>query len=1045
MELRDVDEGGPAPARQAATPQGKGFAKSNSYLDPAYSQFELEAAEKVGIEPSLIRGARIYGEKTNRDVTSNKGARSVYQIIPETRAALKKKYGVDAYASDKEASLATAYLLKENLDRNKGNVEQAIGEYHGGTDRSQWGPVNKAYRKRVLGGLGLSVGELTDVDEVPKTGFQTYGAGKVATDLGSQELQYRGKGRAPIRIGGIDIGDFGPTARMMIERAAKAPGRAVLGLADLFRGITEAPMAALPGPTGELFRKKAARDVAARKGIEERFGLGEPEPVTTKAGEIPALPRQLGVLAEFLGMAPFGAAGAMTKGVGAGKALTTGVVGATGGAASSIAGEVFGKHTARALGGDEEKGALVGSILVPGVTGLLGTVAANKVFKSVDTGLSKMKISGLSPAAQKQAAESLLSEELQKAIAADPKAMGRTAEAAALQKKFPGLKFTIERASGAPGLISEKERIMGTTPEAISRGAAESERNLAAIQAGQEAMFPAGKTKFTQPARIQRQAALKELDAKTAELENRARVLAQRTPVGKQQAIGGELKDIRDRLSVAGKEKTAALFAEAKDAAAAQNIRPDTTSTVSSLKELLGDKYRIAQDKPTIIGRIIKKFDPAQEKLPPAKTVEEVIRRRQLEQAPKTADFGEFYSFHKEVGKEAAAARRAGNLEEAGILDKLYGTMQNEINRFDSPAYGDFYKKFSGYKAYYRDTYAPKFKEGVGGKMTRTNRFGEITPDEQVVSNLILNPTGMDEALRMVGNDPAGIAAISKGVIDKFARDVGVPETGVVNPKLAKKWISDNAEILGKIPEVKRNLTDTSTTTEMILRRRQQLVKERKALDNDVLAKVLRSEDPAAEVGQRLKNPSELRSLFESVKSDAEASKSLARTVASKISEMPNPGKYLAENGAVLKPMLDQLGKTHFQNLKAITRAGEIEKRVTVPTHVRAPGTQDIGEELLGTKLPSIWSRLTNPRISSAGWNMLDIGNRFVFKVRGEHMEKLKEAMLFNPDVTEVLAQIQKTGATKAKADTLRAHLLAHGIRVGGVAAGKQGFREKEE
>lgn len=84
------------------------------------------------------------------------GARSVYQIIPATRTAVLKKYGIDAYAGPEQAALAAGYVLKEGLDRNGGNRAAAVAEYHGGTDRRRHGPVTQAYVARVTGSGGQS-------------------------------------------------------------------------------------------------------------------------------------------------------------------------------------------------------------------------------------------------------------------------------------------------------------------------------------------------------------------------------------------------------------------------------------------------------------------------------------------------------------------------------------------------------------------------------------------------------------------------------------------------------------------------------------------------------------------------------------------------------------------------------------------------------------------------------------------------------------------------------------------------------------------------
>ncbi|SIO50477.1 Transglycosylase SLT domain-containing protein [Burkholderia sp. GAS332] len=122
-----------------------------SYLDPAYDRYEVDAAQKAGIDPALLRAIRTRGERSNADQVSSAGARSVYQIIPQTRDGIIRNHGFDPYASPQNAALGAAMILKEGLQRNHGDVQAAVGEYHGGIDRRNWGPVNAAYRARVAG------------------------------------------------------------------------------------------------------------------------------------------------------------------------------------------------------------------------------------------------------------------------------------------------------------------------------------------------------------------------------------------------------------------------------------------------------------------------------------------------------------------------------------------------------------------------------------------------------------------------------------------------------------------------------------------------------------------------------------------------------------------------------------------------------------------------------------------------------------------------------------------------------------------------------
>jgi len=123
-----------------------------SFDDPAYDAADSSAAATAGIDPILLRAIRTRGEQSNADQVSSKGATTPYQFIPATRKAILDKYGIDVTLNPQNASLGAAYLLKEGIDRNGGDASAAVAEYHGGLDRKQHGPINRAYVERVMGG-----------------------------------------------------------------------------------------------------------------------------------------------------------------------------------------------------------------------------------------------------------------------------------------------------------------------------------------------------------------------------------------------------------------------------------------------------------------------------------------------------------------------------------------------------------------------------------------------------------------------------------------------------------------------------------------------------------------------------------------------------------------------------------------------------------------------------------------------------------------------------------------------------------------------------
>lgn len=126
------------------------------YTDPGYNAIDLGVEEKLGLPTGLLTAIRTRGERSNADQVSSAKAKTVYQVIPETRDAIIAKYKIDPWLSPENAALGAGYLLKEGLERNRGDVSQSVGEYVGGIDRKNWGPVTKSYINRVMTGFKQS-------------------------------------------------------------------------------------------------------------------------------------------------------------------------------------------------------------------------------------------------------------------------------------------------------------------------------------------------------------------------------------------------------------------------------------------------------------------------------------------------------------------------------------------------------------------------------------------------------------------------------------------------------------------------------------------------------------------------------------------------------------------------------------------------------------------------------------------------------------------------------------------------------------------------
>lgn len=124
-----------------------------SYKDPLYADLSAKVEQKLGLPVGLVRSVIQDGERTDADMVSPKGARHVGQFIPATRNSMIEKYGIDPWLNANTAVESVGLLLKENLDRAGGDVQQAVRQYHGGLDPKNWGAANNAYWGRVARGF----------------------------------------------------------------------------------------------------------------------------------------------------------------------------------------------------------------------------------------------------------------------------------------------------------------------------------------------------------------------------------------------------------------------------------------------------------------------------------------------------------------------------------------------------------------------------------------------------------------------------------------------------------------------------------------------------------------------------------------------------------------------------------------------------------------------------------------------------------------------------------------------------------------------------
>ncbi|AFK54037.1 lytic transglycosylase domain-containing protein [Tistrella mobilis] len=101
----------------------------------SYAAFVAEASHRFGVPESWIRAVMRVESAGDPSATSHKGAMGLMQVMPQTWAELRARYGFGANAYDpRESILAGAAYLREMHDRY-GTVEGMLAAYNAGPGR----------------------------------------------------------------------------------------------------------------------------------------------------------------------------------------------------------------------------------------------------------------------------------------------------------------------------------------------------------------------------------------------------------------------------------------------------------------------------------------------------------------------------------------------------------------------------------------------------------------------------------------------------------------------------------------------------------------------------------------------------------------------------------------------------------------------------------------------------------------------------------------------------------------------------------------------
>lgn len=161
-----------------------------------------EAGRIAGVPPSVFDGIWRTESGRGANMLSKAGAEGHFQLMPQTRASLEKRFGttVDPYNFG-QSLYAAAELMRENMGRFK-NVPDALRAYNGGWDPAKWGNLEtSAYAGKVLGeneanastaaaavGIGKTLTPVSEIWDAPFKRATRMSTAKTATSKAVEDL-----------------------------------------------------------------------------------------------------------------------------------------------------------------------------------------------------------------------------------------------------------------------------------------------------------------------------------------------------------------------------------------------------------------------------------------------------------------------------------------------------------------------------------------------------------------------------------------------------------------------------------------------------------------------------------------------------------------------------------------------------------------------------------------------------------------------------------------------------------------------------------------
>jgi hypothetical protein len=764
----------------------------------------------------------------------------------------------------------------------------------------------------------------------------------------------------------------------------------------------------------------------------------------------------IGKFAEFTGasLIPGGGVVGMAARRGLGPALAAagtevGIAGFS--ALDTVHGKQLGERYLGPYVGGRETGGQIGEL----IGAATGPVMMAKGVEYLGRGAGKVaSMTGatqLMPDAQRSAGKALAIDELRNSMYPDVRTAEQTKanleESAQLQQQIPGFNPTLGQATNAPGVIELEKKVGSRNAEAFAEAEARKGANEVALEAFRTKAFPSGEGSPVQAAALRYRGISAGLLTSQNKIEDQIRALNGAIDRSFTPEMGKRLDDLymdlRKNVKTQAEQKYASVYKIADD----NGVRIEM-SDIGNFINKLKTSDPAAFNRDVIPGSFQEVIDRYSTKSTPGRSlVTSTGKKIRVEQGqeipPGQASFQELHSLYKRTFRDYGRAR---DDQTRNYIKQLQDALKSKLDNFErsgpvGEVMSNLTEEFKAANEFYRKNYASVFKSGLGDDIARKSVFSGTTPDERLVRDLIFKPDNevrMGEFFQIYGDNPEARKLLNNGVMDVFAREIKA-SGGEITPAAVKRFQQRYSRALEYVPDMQKTFSNVQNTIEGYVARRAEVQQQRKMLDRTVLSDIAEKsgarQDPQAILNLAIKDRQYMLALLNKGKLGEEERKSLSRSIADKVSEQKDPYQFLLDNQETLKPAMITLGGSeHWANLERMAKAQKIMNRVPDVGNIGEKTLQDIGKKLIGTPVNSIFSqsRAAAQGRQSKPYMFLDMGGKYIFKIKSEEADRVLREAIYDPDLLSALSKVDVPVGEISKQSIINVkhHLMSHGVRV---------------